>query len=256
MSHTTIVIPCYNEADRLDVDAFKTFASTHEEINFLFVDDGSVDRTFAVLEELEKTNPMSFQVLKLEKNSGKAEAVRRGILEALKSAPSMVGYWDADLSTSLDEIPRFIEQLNHNAELMGVIGSRVRSLGRKIKRKMMRHYVGRVFATMAALTLDLGVYDTQCGAKLFRVTDALPGIFEDPFLSRWVFDVELIARFDRVYSQSKNGARESERAMSDSFLELPLEAWQDVDGSKLRLHHAIGGFLDLLKIRMKYPPRG
>ncbi|MCZ6835698.1 MAG: glycosyltransferase [Planctomycetota bacterium] len=249
MPHTSIVIPCFNEADRLDVETFKTFASNHADIHFQFVDDGSADRTTEVLESLVQTNPHTFHFLRLEKNSGKGEAVRQGVLEALRTSPALVGYWDADLSTSLDEIPRFIETMQQREELVAVIGSRVRSLGRKIERRMLRHYVGRVFATLAALTLGLGVYDTQCGAKLFRVTDDLPRLFESPFQSRWVFDVELLARLRKLAPDSEKGQ------FMATILELPLLAWKDVEGSKLRLHHAIGGFLDLLRIRESYPPQ-
>ena len=83
--------------------------------------------------------------------------------------------------------------LKGRPELVGVFGSRIRRLGAAITRDPLRHYFGRVFATLASMVLDLAVYDTQCGAKLFRVNDDLRRAFGHVSL-RWIFDVELLAR--------------------------------------------------------------
>ena len=76
------VIPCYNERRRLDADAFREFLLDHENIGFLLVNDGSTDGTRELLDELVLGNPERLSVLHLERNGGKAEAVRRGLLEA------------------------------------------------------------------------------------------------------------------------------------------------------------------------------
>ena len=225
---TIVVIPCYNEAARLDLAAFSTYRRTAgPSVGFLFVDDGSSDGTLAVLERLARDLGEGNRVLHLERNAGKAEAVRRGILSALDENPSAVGFWDADLATPLEAIGEFRSVLTERPGIEMVFGARVALLGRTIVRRARRHYSGRAFATVVSLMLGLPIYDTQCGAKLFRVTPTLRGLFDQPFISRWVFDVEIIARQNRAARAGR--ATPSRQAI----YEYPLERWTDVPGSKL-----------------------
>ncbi len=245
MSSTIIVIPCYNEADRLDVEAFRRYVSSARGVRFLFVDDGSTDGTPAVLRSLEASDPESFGVLVLPHNAGKAEAVRQGFLKAFELAPDYAGFWDADLATPLSDIDEFRRLLDARPDLLAIFGSRVNLLGRSVKRNLARHYVGRVFATAAAFVLRLPIYDTQCGAKLFRVCPQTMAVFREPFLSRWIFDVEIVARLD--------GARgDGGRPVRETLYEHPLMLWRDVKGSKLRLRHFVTVAIDLSRIVVKY----
>jgi hypothetical protein len=123
-------------------------------------------------------------------------------------------------------------------------GARVRLLGRRIERSAVRHYLGRVFATAAATVLGIPIYDTQCGAKLLRVTPETISLFAEPFSSRWIFDVELIAR----YIQNVGSV---ERARGQIF-EFPLHIWEDVKGSKVKPRHFFIALLDLWKIYLRY----
>jgi hypothetical protein len=168
-------------------------------------------------------------------------AVRSGVAAALAGACDFVGYWDSDLSTPLDAVRAFIAVADANPRLEVVIGSRVKLLGRRIQRHAWRHYIGRVFATGASLALGLPVYDTQCGAKLFRAGDLARRVFEAPFRSAWVFDVEILARYIAAVGREEAEAR---------IYELPLEAWSDVPGSKVKAWHAGRAAWDLLLIRM------
>jgi hypothetical protein len=100
-----------------------------------------------------------------------------------------------------------------------VIGSRVQLLGRRITRSTVRHYAGRIFATCASLVLGLPVYDTQCGAKLFRATPVLACILDRPFTSHWIFaDVELLARY-------LDAARTDGHRAPELIYELALKTW-------------------------------
>lgn len=246
MNKTIIVIPCYNEAERLPVEQFKTFCDRHADIHFLFVNDGSKDSTLEILQELAQLNPDCFSVLDLQPNQGKAEAVRAGILAALQQPPIYIGYWDADLATPLGEIPRFIDLLDRNHQYELLFGARVKLLGRSVKRSAARHYLGRIFATVASTVLALGIYDTQCGAKLFRASPSLKELFSEPFITSWVFDVEIIARLIR--------SRRGKDIPQAEFVicEVPLQEWYDIPGSKVKPYDFLKAMAEMIQIYWHY----
>lgn len=240
-----IVVPCYNEAVRFDRAAFSGFRLPGRRLRFCFVNDGSRDETLSVLRGLCAEQPELGLVLDLGANHGKAEAVRRGLLAALDLGPEVVGFWDADLATPLSELARLCTALDEHPEVELVLGSRVRLLGRQIERSALRHYLGRVFATGASVTLGLPVYDTQCGAKLLRAGPLARQLVAEPFLTRWVFDVELIARLARL-------VRDEPLPVERRIYELPLLRWTDVPGSKVRPWDFLRSGLELVRIWSAY----
>lgn len=220
---TLIVIPCYNEEHRFKREDYADFLGRNAEISCLFVNDGSSDETASVL-TLFAREYSNAALLNLKVNRGKAEAVRFGIQHGLKLGKfEYLGYWDADLATPLDQIPEFIQCAHHQNKSM-IMGCRLLRLGADIHRKPQRHYIGRVFATLASSLLGLSVYDTQCGAKLFR-KDFAEVAFEAPFKTKWLFDVEILARLIITYGYEQMYAR---------VYEFPLPAWEDVGGSRLK----------------------
>jgi len=242
----SIVVPCYNEAQRLPSEKFVEFVHANHSVDFLFVNDGSRDTTLEVLERLQRVCGPSVSVLNKTVNGGKAEAVRDGMLQAIERGNSaFVGFWDADLATPLESISDLQQKLVDHPQLQMVFGSRVRLLGRHVNRRAVRHYLGRVFATVVSVMLRLPIYDTQCGAKIFRVTPALVQVLSQPFISRWVFDVEILARFIAL----NNGDL---RPLHDAVYEFPLERWEDVAGSRVKPGDFVIAFLDIFRIRRKY----
>jgi glycosyltransferase involved in cell wall biosynthesis len=242
----TIIVPCYNEAERLQPERFVTFARANPHIRFLFVNDGSVDATPLLLQTLNRSNPTSFTWLDLECNGGKAAAVRAGILGSMTDARvRFVGFWDADLATPLETIPLLLEQIAKTPTLQMIFGARVRLLGHAIQRRPMRHYLGRCFATVASMVLKLPIYDTQCGAKIFRVTPDLRQIFAKTFLTSWVFDVEILARFVAL----RHGHSDD---LCNAIFEYPLHEWKDVAGSRVKPTDFIKAFGELLRIYYVY----
>lgn len=244
---TIVVVPCFNEAQRLDPAAFASFLSENDDVAILFVDDGSTDDTPLVMERLRQQHPRQVFTLRLGDNVGKAEAVRRGLQIALRRRPTIIGYWDADLATPLDAVPRFCDVLEVRPQVLLVMGSRVALLGRQIRRRGARHILGRMFATAASIVLRLPVYDTQCGAKLFRATPETVELFAQPFTARWVFDVEILARMSVQAKRSTNA-----KPVGDVVYEMPLDAWEDVEGSRLRPRDYFTAMVDLASIYRRY----
>jgi glycosyltransferase involved in cell wall biosynthesis len=237
-----LVVPCHNEAARLDPEAFLAFASTHPDVRFLFVDDGSTDATAEVLGRIRRAAPASVDVLGHAPRRGKAETVRTGMLAGLALQAPLVGFLDADLSTPLRAVDDFLAVLRTRPVVEFVLGSRVKLMGRDIRRRAVRHYLGRAFATAVSLALDLPVYDTQCGAKILRVSGATATLFAEPFHSPWVFDVELIARYLRLPAAPGDPPRR------DRLYELVVPAWHDVPGSKVRWYDFPRAMIDLVHV--------
>lgn len=237
---TIIVVPCYNESKRLRQDAFLDYVEKHPEVAFLFANDGSRDNTLEVLQALTARHERLL-MLDIQPNGGKAEAVRKGMLHAAERyKPVYIAFWDADLATPLEEIEPMVQWAEKGYDV--VMGLRLMRLGARVKRKPLRHYLGRCFATVASMMLDLPVYDTQCGAKLFR-REVVEAIFPEQFITRWLFDVELLARYKKVFGR--------ERA-TEKIYEFPLFQWQDIDGSQLKSRDFFKAPMELLKIKRKY----
>ena len=247
MMKTCLVVPCYNEAQRFPTNVFLTFLQQNPNISLILANDGSKDATSAMLKSVAAQAPGRVHVLDRVENRGKAETVREGLLHALTLAdkPEIIGFWDADLATPLPAVFDMLPILAEQSAIQMVFGARVNLLGRHIRRQALRHYLGRIFATTVSVVLGLPIYDTQCGAKLFRVGPLTQRLFAEPFSSRWVFDVEIIARWIRLNKFDRE-------AVKQTMYEFPLHAWEDVAGSKVKPYDFIKAFLDVIRIRSRY----
>ncbi len=230
---TGVVIPCYNEGHRLDESEVRMLVEAN--VDVYLVDDGSTDDTLNLLHELKESFSDKLSVISFVENLGKGEAVRHGLIRAIESGSSPVGYLDADFATSADEMIRLIRRFSEQ-DVNVLLGSRWLHLGAEIKRNVVRHYLGRVFAIFASMILRMPLYDTQCGAKVFATSEVLSHSLIVPFISRWAFDVELLGRLKK-YGYG-----------NDDFYEEPLHRWIDVGGAKLKLSDTVRIVVDLLRL--------
>jgi len=240
-----IIIPCYNEADRLDTNKFIDYLSKNSHLHFIFIDDGSTDNTNLIIKQIIlKFNSLASLLIN-ETNKGKAESVRLGVIESYKMNPDFIGFLDADLAAPIEEIDNLLKIIKKDKTKEVVFASRIQLIGSEIKRNYFRHFFGRVFATVVSNILNLPVYDTQCGAKIFsrKICD---DIFYEQFISPWLFDVELFARLLNVFGM--------ERTIQMSY-EHPVSKWVDIDGSKVKPIYFLKAPFELLKIVRHYKLR-
>ncbi len=242
MSSVCVIIPCYNEAGRLPVDAFRAYLKQTTAIRFCFVDDGSTDQTRTMLEQLQAEQPGRVEALILPQNRGKAGAVRIGMLHVAQQPVDYIGFLDADLATPLDAIDDLVDALDRRSELDLVMGSRIKFLGVDIRRKLFRHYTGRIVATLISNILKLPVYDTQCGAKLFR-RRAVESLFRNAFISPWLFDVELLARMIQQHGRAEVMKR---------VVEHPLRQWVEQSDSRISSTYMFKMWYELYRIQRTY----
>jgi glycosyltransferase involved in cell wall biosynthesis len=257
--NTCLVIPCYNEANRIQSEAFVSALQINPNLQLVFVNDGSSDETLGVLTSFRETQLDAIRsrihILSYNSNKGKSTAVTRGLHACystlINGTPSLLeaeeitcvgfdsiradylGFWDADLATPLTEVDWFYRFANIESTVENpllIIGSRVARLGANIKRTLFRHYSGRVFATLISQGLGWKVHDTQCGAKLFK-PELVPICFQEKFKTSWLFDVEILLRLQQHFGPDAENL----------VIEVPLRTWTDVEGSKI-------GWLDFLKV--------
>lgn len=213
----SIVIPAYNEADRIGASlrAIGAYAATAAiDLELIVVDDGSSDGTAAVAaQHLPDAANVRSRIIRYSTNRGKGHAVRFGLLEA--KAPFAL-FSDADLSTPIGELPKLLPCLTRgDADV--AFGSRAldRSLiGTRQPRR--RELAGRAFNVVLRLATALPFHDTQCGFKAFRMSVCRP-LVEAGTIEGFGFDIELL------YEAYRAGLR---------LREIPVR-WNHCEGSKV-----------------------
>ena len=190
----------------------------------------------------EALHPERVFIHSLEKNKGKAEAIREGVLYCFTNNLQFdrIAYLDADGATSLEECQSISRYINES--VIFAFGSRILKIDSNIVRKPYRHIIGRILATVISGQLKIHVYDTQCGCKVFS-SDLAKEVFSERFISKWLFDVEIFHRIIRLYGTEK---------MRLICREIPLHNWIDTADSKVSFAYSFKIWYDIIRIKRKY----
>lgn len=209
----SIVIPIYNEEDRLKEGIDKIFSyieSSKRKFEVIVVNDGSTDSTAHMLKELREK--FDFEIFLHPKNLGKGAAIKTGILNA---KGDFILFTDIDLSVPINFIDKYMKVIE-DADI--VIGTREKEGSKMVARQVwVREVLGKFFILLSNFILWVGVSDFTCGFKLFR-KKAAQTIFPKQIIKRWAFDAETLFLAKKFHFK---------------ILEVPV-AWRDKKGSKVR----------------------
>ena len=198
-----------------------------------------------MLQELAKGREEYISVYNCKKNGGKAEAVRQGTLHMLQDDQlDYIGYLDADLSTNFKDFEELVCTISRS-EFKIVGGSRIARMGADITKQGARAIISKTINLFIRKILGMTFQDTQCGAKVMT-TDVASRLFSKPFLTSWLFDVELFMRMKELY-----GHKKAEKLIC----EQPLKRWIHEDGSKLSMKDSVKIVGQLAQIYFAYRPQ-
>jgi dolichyl-phosphate beta-glucosyltransferase len=225
-----IIVPCYNEEQRFPFADFLAFAKKNLDVLLCFVNDGSKDKTLEVLKKLQCECTENVYVYSMEKNGGKSEAVRQGMLYVYeKFNVSLIGFLDADLATKPEEWLAMAKYKEQYPQFGAIVGSRIQRLGANINRNDSRSILSSIVKKIIRIILKTPFQDTQCGAKVFH-RSLVPFLFSESFNTPWLFDVEIFLRLQKKFGKS---------TLQNGVLEYPLMHWTEVGDSRLKLKHSI-----------------
>ena len=237
-----VVIPCYNEEERLLSKEFIDYIDENSGYHLCFVNDGSKDKTLEVLNNLQKGREDFITVYDCEKNGGKAEAVRLGMLHmAQKEDLDYIGFLDADLSTDLADFDDLVKTIQ-TSDFKIVSGSRISRMGANITKESARKIISMTINFIIRKILKMDFKDTQCGAKIFS-KDVIKIAFGEKFVTQWIFDVEIFKRMSIHYGLKR---------AKEFLCEQPLKRWIHADGSKLSMKDSIKIVMQLGQIAWVY----
>jgi len=230
----SVVFPLYNESNRLfytfrDIKNFNKNKKI-KFIEYIFVDDGSTDRSVKIIKNFfKKKKKIKYKIIKIKKNIGKGNALKKGILYAKNEWVLTV---DTDISVSLNQINTWIQKKYLMKNIFIYFGSRNLKES-KIKFEIYRKFLGIIFSFLLKILFRIKIKDTQCGFKLYKNSIA-KNIFRKIKDAGFVHDVEILL-FSKKYNYLVK--------------ELPVK-WTHRKESKLNLFvDTFKMFLGLIKIK-------
>ena len=229
-----MIVPCFNEEKRINLDYWNKLSEIPN-VHWIFVNDGSSDGTKSLLNQISNSS-----VVNLERNSGKAEAIRKGISDTFDKNPAEMfqfGYLDADSAFEIEDILNVVKlSFSKESTFDSYWGSRVALSGKNITRNNLRHILSRILITIFGYRIGNLPYDPQTGFKIFKFNKEQMAIFDRNFETKWFVDIEILLRFKAVNGKDMR------------IWEEPVNTWKDIEGSKIRGLELITVFRDLVKI--------
>jgi len=229
-SSISVVIPAYNEESNIsgtltEVHGYLSGKGLDYEV--IVVDDGSTDGTLFRARGFEGNIP-GFRVIESSPNRGKGYVLRKAMLRA---SGDRILFMDADNSTSIKELEKFIPVLDKEADVY--IASR-RIPGAEVEVPFIRRVMGTVYIYLAEIILGIRVSDINCGFKIFS-RKAAHDVFQEQVMDDWSFDAEVL------YLCKKKGY---------DVKEVPV-TWEHKDTSKVKpFRDAVKSFASLVRIKM------
>ena len=233
-----VIVPCFNESKRLNHAAFVEFSDKNQDIHFYFSNDGSTDETKNSISENLVNNKTRF-LIDYKVNRGKAETVRETVYMIYKNKIDYKYYAfiDADLAIPLEQIRKIEKEADRIADKTIFITVRTKKEFQQSKRKL-RYYISMIWKFFfIKMFYGLNISDTQCGCKMFRKS-IIEETFSEPFISRWLFDIEIIFRARRI--------------QKNCLVEVPIIILNDNSGSSINNRAILLLLKDIFKIYAKY----
>jgi glycosyltransferase involved in cell wall biosynthesis len=236
MNEIALIVPMWNEHERGSFSYLEALINC-KNINFIFVNDGSTDRTRAILSTFESRS--NVQVINKEMNEGKSLAIYSGFSMAVAGKEySYIGFLDGDGAFPISEVIRISElaKIKIGDEKYDMVcSSRVGLSGHNIQRKPHRHFLGRIIRTIIGMKHKELPYDTQSGFKIFHNDQVFHQAISSAFLTRWFLDVEIILRMRKIQKNFK-------------IWEEPIIGWRDQNKSSLGILSMPSVLLQLSKV--------
>ncbi len=229
--YLSVVIPAYNEADRLPETlraVFSWLKNKDFSYEVLVINDGSTDRMLELLKE-EFAGTPGFQAWSLPQNMGKGAAVREGMLLARGEYRL---FMDADNQIHIDELEAFLSSADGKRV---IIGSKYAGAGAgRDEITASRVFVSRLGNMVIRLLFGLELADTQCGFKLFPAQVA-ESVFRLQRLQRFAFDVEILCL---------------SQLFAVEIVELPIKLYPASESRVRTLRDSFSVFRDLVVIKL------
>lgn len=237
-----VVIPCYNEEAWLLSDEFRNFVFKNLGYHLCFVNDGSTDGTLEVLRDIQKENKGRISIYNCKKNVGRAEAIRLGMMSLEKQKQfDYIGFMDADLSTNFQDFSDLVKTITHS-KFKVVSGCRISRMGADISTEPARKFLNRVINYTMRKVFGLDFRDAQCGVKIMS-SDVVEIAFGKRFLTKSLFDVEILLRLKKIYGGY---------TVKQMWYEKPLDRWIYARNAKVSVFNSFSLIGQLGQITLHY----